>query len=73
MFFIDVYFFCQIVFVFDFVVLYGDFIFMIFCFVQYGLIYGDFNEFNILIKEMFIKFEIGEDIVKVEFVFIDFL
>jgi RIO kinase 2 len=52
--------------------LYGDLISMILRLAQHGLIHGDFNEFNILIKETPIKSETGEDTVKVEPVLIDF-
>lgn len=52
--------------------LYADLISMILRLAQHGLIHGDFNEFNILIKETPIKTETGEDTVKVEPVLIDF-
>lgn len=52
--------------------LYADLISMILRLAQHGLIHGDFNEFNILIKEEHITSESGEETVKVEPVLIDF-
>jgi RIO kinase 2 len=52
--------------------LYADLIAMILRLAQHGLIHGDFNEFNILIKETPITLEDGTETVKVEPVLIDF-
>ncbi|KAH8173288.1 RIO1 family protein [Sarocladium implicatum] len=52
--------------------LYADLIAMILRLAQHGLIHGDFNEFNILIKEETVTSESGEETVKVEPVLIDF-
>lgn len=52
--------------------LYGDLIGLILRFASHGLIHGDFNEFNILIKEERTVSEAGEESVKLEPVVIDF-
>jgi RIO kinase 2 len=52
--------------------LYADLIAMILRLAQHGLIHGDFNEFNILIKEETITSDDGEEVAKVEPVLIDF-
>lgn len=52
--------------------LYADLIAMILRLAQHGLIHGDFNEFNILIKETPVTLEDGKETVKVEPVLIDF-
>jgi RIO kinase 2 len=52
--------------------LYADLISLILRFAGHGLIHGDFNEFNILIKEEIAKSEGGETTVKLEPVVIDF-
>lgn len=52
--------------------LYADLIAMILRLAQHGLIHGDFNEFNILIKEETVTSDDGAEVVKVEPVLIDF-
>ncbi|KAF4456986.1 Atypical/RIO/RIO2 protein kinase [Fusarium austroafricanum] len=52
--------------------LYGDLIALILRLAKQGLIHGDFNEFNILIKENRIKSEEGEETLTLEPVIIDF-
>ncbi|KAJ4270303.1 Serine/threonine-protein kinase rio2 [Fusarium torreyae] len=52
--------------------LYGDLIALILRLAKSGLIHGDFNEFNILIKENRTKSEDGEETLTVEPVIIDF-
>ncbi|KAH0597288.1 hypothetical protein MHUMG1_04665 [Metarhizium humberi] len=52
--------------------LYADLIALILRFANHGLIHGDFNEFNILIKEEKTVSESGEESLKLEPVVIDF-
>ncbi|CCT64099.1 probable RIO2 protein [Fusarium fujikuroi] len=52
--------------------LYADLIALILRLAKQGLIHGDFNEFNILIKENIIKSEDGEETLTLEPVIIDF-
>ncbi|KAG6010088.1 hypothetical protein E4U21_000121 [Claviceps maximensis] len=52
--------------------LYGDLIALILRFANHGLIHGDFNEFNILIKEEKTVSENGLESIKLEPVVIDF-
>lgn len=52
--------------------LYADLIAMILRLAQHGLIHGDFNEFNILIKEIPTTDESGQEVLKLEPVLIDF-
>ncbi|CEI40229.1 Serine/threonine-protein kinase rio2 [Fusarium venenatum] len=52
--------------------LYGDLIALILRLAKHGLIHGDFNEFNILIKENRTKSEEGEETLTLEPVVIDF-
>lgn len=52
--------------------LYADLIALILRLAKQGLIHGDFNEFNILIKENIIKSEDGEETLTLEPVVIDF-
>ncbi|QPC72891.1 hypothetical protein HYE68_003643 [Fusarium pseudograminearum] len=52
--------------------LYGDLIALILRLAKHGLIHGDFNEFNILIKENITKSEEGEETLTLEPVVIDF-
>lgn len=52
--------------------LYADLIALILRLAKHGLIHGDFNEFNILIKETKVTTESGEETLKLEPVIIDF-
>ncbi|KAF9776380.1 hypothetical protein IL306_005444 [Fusarium sp. DS 682] len=52
--------------------LYGDLISLILRLAKQGLIHGDFNEFNILVKENRTKSEEGEETLTLEPVIIDF-
>lgn len=52
--------------------LYAELLAMILRLAQHGLIHGDFNEFNLLIKEIPTVSESGEESVKLEPVLIDF-
>lgn len=52
--------------------LYGELISMILRLAKHGLIHGDFNEFNILIKETSHKNEQGEESIRLDPVLIDF-
>ncbi|KAH7249059.1 RIO1 family-domain-containing protein [Fusarium redolens] len=52
--------------------LYGDLIALILRLAKQGLIHGDFNEFNILVKENRTKSEEGEETLTLEPVIIDF-
>lgn len=52
--------------------LYADLIALILRFASHGLIHGDFNEFNILVKEEKVVSDDGEESVKLEPVVIDF-
>ncbi|KAF5676439.1 atypical RIO RIO2 kinase [Fusarium heterosporum] len=52
--------------------LYGDLIALILRLAKHGLIHGDFNEFNILVKEIRTKSEDGEETLTLEPVVIDF-
>lgn len=52
--------------------LYADLIAMILRLAKHGLIHGDFNEFNILIKEIRSTDESGQEVLKLEPVLIDF-
>ncbi|KAF5715013.1 atypical RIO RIO2 kinase [Fusarium globosum] len=52
--------------------LYADLIALILRLAKQGLIHGDFNEFNILIKENIMKSEDGEETLALEPVIIDF-
>lgn len=52
--------------------LYADLIAMILRLARHGLIHGDFNEFNILIKEHVTKSEDGEETIRLEPILIDF-
>lgn len=52
--------------------LYGDLIALIIRLAKHGLIHGDFNEFNILVKENRTKSEDGEETLTLEPVVIDF-
>lgn len=52
--------------------LYADLIAMILRLAKHGLIHGDFNEFNILIKEIRSTDESGQEVLRLEPVLIDF-
>ncbi|KAI8723607.1 Non-specific serine/threonine protein kinase [Fusarium sp. LHS14.1] len=52
--------------------LYADLIGLILRLAKHGLIHGDFNEFNILVKEERTKSEDGQEVVKLEPIIIDF-
>lgn len=52
--------------------LYADIIALILRFASHGLIHGDFNEFNILIKENKTTAEDGQELISLEPVIIDF-
>ncbi|CAG9936979.1 unnamed protein product [Clonostachys rosea f. rosea IK726] len=52
--------------------LYGELISLILRLAKHGLIHGDFNEFNILIKEIKVTTESGEEALTLEPVIIDF-
>lgn len=52
--------------------LYADLISMILRLAKHGLIHGDFNEFNILVKEINYTNEQGEEAIRLEPVIIDF-
>ncbi|KAI9171037.1 Atypical RIO RIO2 kinase [Paramyrothecium foliicola] len=52
--------------------LYADLIGLILRLAKHGLIHGDFNEFNIIIKETSVKTETGEETLQLEPVIIDF-
>ncbi|CAH0048652.1 unnamed protein product [Clonostachys solani] len=52
--------------------LYGELISLILQLAKHGLIHGDFNEFNILIKEIKVTTESGEEALTLEPVIIDF-
>ena len=52
--------------------LYGELIALLLRLAKHGLIHGDFNEFNILIKENITKSEEGEEVLTLEPVVIDF-
>ncbi|KAM5348236.1 hypothetical protein ACJ41O_008060 [Fusarium nematophilum] len=52
--------------------LYADLIGLILRLAKHGLIHGDFNEFNILVKENRTKSEDGQEIVSLEPIVIDF-
>lgn len=52
--------------------LYAELISLILRFAKHGLIHGDFNEFNIIIKEIKTTSEDGEESIKLEPVVIDF-
>ncbi|CAG9997505.1 unnamed protein product [Clonostachys byssicola] len=52
--------------------LYGELISLILRLAKHGLIHGDFNEFNILIKEIKMTTESGEETLTLEPVIIDF-
>lgn len=52
--------------------LYADLISLILRLAKHGLIHGDFNEFNILVKEERTKSEDGQEVVNLEPIIIDF-
>ncbi|RTE80788.1 hypothetical protein BHE90_004745 [Fusarium euwallaceae] len=52
--------------------LYADLIGLILRLAKHGLIHGDFNEFNILVKEERTKSEDGQEVVSLEPIIIDF-
>ncbi|RSL49886.1 hypothetical protein CEP54_012201 [Fusarium duplospermum] len=52
--------------------LYADLISLILRLAKHGLIHGDFNEFNILVKEERTKSEDGQEVVSLEPIIIDF-
>jgi RIO kinase 2 len=52
--------------------LYGELIALLLRLAKHGLIHGDFNEFNILIKENITKSEEGKEVLTLEPVVIDF-
>ncbi|EEU40323.1 uncharacterized protein NECHADRAFT_76473 [Fusarium vanettenii 77-13-4] len=52
--------------------LYADLIGLILRLAKHGLIHGDFNEFNILVKEERAKSEDGQEVVNLEPIIIDF-
>lgn len=52
--------------------LYAELIALILRLAKHGLIHGDFNEFNILIKETSLKNEDGEESIRLDPVIIDF-
>lgn len=52
--------------------LYADLISLILRLAKHGLIHGDFNEFNILVKEERTKSEDGQEVINLEPIIIDF-